>query len=78
MFWVRPRANPKGELLIGAPLGSAPAFPANITLDWKGLPVTNRIVFLQAFVNYGRKKFYNNGPCTINILQTSYDDFHDT
>jgi hypothetical protein len=38
------------------------ALPTNIRLGWKGLPVTNPRSLLRAFVNYGRKKFYNIGP----------------
>ncbi len=43
-----------------ASLGLAQTLLANIRLGWKGLPGTN-ISLLQTFVNYGHKKFYNNG-----------------
>jgi hypothetical protein len=37
------------------------ASPTNIRLGWKGLPETNTTL-LQTVVNYGHKKFYDNGP----------------
>ncbi len=51
--------------LSGAPIYSRLlALPANIWLDWKGLPGTNTLVsILQNFVNYRQNKFYNIGPC---------------
>ncbi len=41
VFEVRPRAYPKGELLLRVPLGQAPAFLTNISLGQKSLQVTN-------------------------------------
>jgi hypothetical protein len=35
------------------------ALPANIRLEWEGLPGTKHSSLLQTFVNYGPKKFYN-------------------
>ncbi len=29
------------------------ALPSNVKLDWKGLPTTYSLAFLQRFVNYG-------------------------
>jgi hypothetical protein len=37
------------------------ALPTNIRLGRKGFSETNTIAI--AIVNYGRKKFYNLGPC---------------
>jgi hypothetical protein len=47
LFWVRSGAYPKGELLLGPPLGWAPAFFANIRLDWKDLLVTNNLTYYE-------------------------------
>jgi hypothetical protein len=55
----------KGEFLLGAPIGQAPAFLTNISLAWKGLPVTKHSSL--SFVNCGRKKFFN--------IDTSYKTF---
>ncbi len=47
----------------------APALPANIRLDWKGLQGTNTSL-LQAFVNYGSMKFHNIGTrLQVSILR---------
>jgi hypothetical protein len=43
-------------LLLGAPLGQVTAVLRNIILGWKGLTVTNTLVY------YESEKFYNIGP----------------
>ena len=60
-FVSKPSTLPRVEHLWGAPFGKAVAFIANITLRFKGLTMTNTSL-LRKFVNYGGKKFYNDGP----------------
>jgi hypothetical protein len=42
-----PRAYPKGELLLVAPLGYVPAFSANVELAWKGSSVANTSAYYE-------------------------------
>jgi hypothetical protein len=66
--WVRPRAYPKGELLLGVPLGKS-GFLTNISLDWKGLPVTNTLAYYE-LISTDVKKFtaLDPGPNVIKLF----------
>jgi len=52
--------------LKGASLRLVPALPANVRLDWKGLPWTKTSI-LRKSVNYGQKRFYNIGPRLVHF-----------
>jgi hypothetical protein len=54
------------EHLSGAPLGQAPALPAKIRLDRKGLPGTNTSL-LRKSVNYGQKSSMTYGPWWLGL-----------
>ncbi len=61
-FWARQGAYPTVNL-SGAPLyGRLLALAICIRLDRKMLASDKHSSFLQTFVNYGHKKFYNIGP----------------
>jgi len=53
-LWVR-----SGAYLIQA---AGRLRPYLLRLGWKGLSGTNTLAYLEKFVNYGRKKYYNIGP----------------
>ncbi len=55
------RSLPYSGAPEGASLGKAPALPANITLDWKGLLGPNTSL-LRKFVNTTKKSFITLGP----------------
>ncbi len=51
--------DPKEATLSGRLLN----LPANIRLDWKGLPETNTLAYYKKSVNFGYKKFH----CTVQL-----------
>ncbi len=69
--------TPRMEHLKGASLGQAPALPANIRLDWKGLPGTNTLdyykkLLIKAVKSFivqasGERKFVSDVPETIKF-----------
>ncbi len=56
-MWVRLRADPKWELLLGASLEKSPTFLTKIGLE--SLASDKHFSLLRKYVNYGRKKFYD-------------------
>ncbi len=65
-FPAQSNVRPKPILmkhLSSAPLqGRLLALPTSIRIIWKGKPVKNTLAYYKKFINYGRKKNYDNGP----------------
>jgi hypothetical protein len=56
--------------LSDAPLkGRLLALLQTIDFAKKGLPETNPLAYYGKFVTCGSKKFYNMGPCVVNVIK---------
>jgi hypothetical protein len=64
---VRPGAYPRVEHLKGVSFGYAPALPANIRLDWRGLPRTNTPTYYEIPFTTAIKSFIVQAPIETNI-----------
>ncbi len=79
MFVTISWAHVCGQVLLGAPLGSAPALVANIRLGWKELTVMNTLIYFNAELILGPmlKTFYirNLRVFVISLSVCPWKDF---